>query len=348
MFLLSCSYLPKKDALRSLIRLPRDTTVKLKSRHTADDYNSATYSFRHLTRDDKELTRNNWELIFEGRSDFKDYFGVDMIVDDHSFIYDLGKRNCRQLRRGSNQKKDGEALAWLYGSEVAPSILSPHVKRAQIKVGHCYLTYNVDDRGRVIALFNVSSHVKNQAVWLKNVQVLAKNFFARDALPSPTTRLSGGEGIRLQSRYTSGGSYNSATYSFRHLTRDDKELTRNNWELLFEGRSDFKDYFEVTMVVDDHSFIYDLGKRNCRQLRPGPNQKKDGEALAWLYGSEIAPSNLSPHVKRALVKVGHCYLTYNVDNRARVIALFNVSKHIENQAVWLENIQVLIRNPLEN
>ncbi|MCB0411746.1 MAG: hypothetical protein KDD22_04430 [Bdellovibrionales bacterium] len=147
------------------------------------------------------------------------------------------------------------------------------------------------------------------------------------------------EPVTLESRY-GNGNYETATYSFRYLTRDDLQPVRNNWELLFEGRSDFKDYFTVNMVVDDNSFIYDLGEKSCADISSSnPKDRKD-RPMAWLAYSDADPSELEP-VSKVEVKVGHCYLTYNNDEDGRVIALFHVKDHVQSKSVTIDEIEVL-------
>lgn len=150
--------------------------------------------------------------------------------------------------------------------------------------------------------------------------------------------LSTTEDVTLISRYT-GGDYVSASYSFRFLSQD-INVTRNNWEILFEAREDFEDYFQANTVVDDNSFIYDLGERSCKDIKSAyPEDRKD-RPLSWLAYSDADPSDLSP-TKTALVKIGHCYLTYNNDQDGRVISLFHVKDHVKNKTVTIDEIEVL-------
>lgn len=144
--------------------------------------------------------------------------------------------------------------------------------------------------------------------------------------------------VTLISRYT-GGTYETATYSFKHLSQD-VELTRNNWEILFEAPEDLKDYFQVNMVVDDNSFIYDLGKRSCLDIQseyPGDRKKRP---LVWLAYSDADPSDLEP-MQTVQVQEGHCYLTYNNDEDGRVVALFHVKSHVKSKTVTIDEIEVL-------
>lgn len=145
--------------------------VTLISRYTGGDYITATYSFRHLTRDNVELTRNNWELLFEARADFEDHFAVNMVVDDNSFIYDLGKKSCADIKSAYPQDRKNRPLVWLAYSDADPSDLEP-TREAKVQVGHCYLAYNNDEDGRVVSLFHVQAHEKNKSVTIDEIEVL--------------------------------------------------------------------------------------------------------------------------------------------------------------------------------
>jgi len=147
------------------------------------------------------------------------------------------------------------------------------------------------------------------------------------------------EPVELISRYT-GGDYTTATYSFRHLTRDNVDLTRHNWEILFEAREDFEDFFTVTMVVDDNSFIYDLGNKSCASLKSDYPEARKTRPLTWLAYSEARPSGKTAQ-SHAKVQLGHCYLTFNNDSEGRVIALFRVVAHEKSKRVKIDEIEVL-------
>ena len=162
---------------------------------------------------------------------------------------------------------------------------------------------------------------------------------ANDSLNSAVSQTKSVQEVTLTSRYT-GGDYITATYSFRHLTRDNVNKTFNNWELLFEAREDFADHFDVNTVVDDNSFIYDLGKRNCKDIKSSVPSDRKSRPMVWLAYSDASPNDLEP-TKSALVKKGHCYLTYNSDEDGRVIALFHVKDHKVNKSVTIDQIEVL-------
>lgn len=144
--------------------------------------------------------------------------------------------------------------------------------------------------------------------------------------------------VTLVSRYT-GGDYHTAAYSFRWMTQDEN-TTRNNYEILFEGREDLADTFEVNMVVDDNSLIYDLGERSCQNIKSTYPEERQRRPLVWLGYSEVSPDDLTP-AKSALVKQGHCYLSYNNDEDGRVVTLFHVKSHEKSKSVTLDEIEVL-------
>ena len=144
--------------------------VTLISRYTGGDYVSAGYSLRYLSQD-VNLTRNNWEIFFEARQDFEDYFQVNTVVDDNSYIYDLGEKSCNDIKSSYPEDRKKRPLVWLAYSEASPSDLAP-TRTAKVQIGHCYLTYNNDEDGRVVSLFHVKSHEKSKSVTIDEIEVL--------------------------------------------------------------------------------------------------------------------------------------------------------------------------------
>ena len=90
------------------------------------------------------------------------------------------------------------------------------------------------------------------------------------------------EDVMMISRYNYGSYETTATYSFRKMTHD-VNLTRNNWDVLFEAREDFKDYFRANTVTDDQSSIYDLGPRceGAVQKLTGNEPSMDNATVNW-------------------------------------------------------------------
>jgi hypothetical protein len=104
--------------------------------------------------------------------------------------------------------------------------------------------------------------------------------------------------------------YEKATFSFQHGLRDDpKNVTHNDWDLLF-GNGD--DVFDVTMVVD-RSRIRDLGAIDMDSLETIP----------------ALPAYETPTREKSLpAVVGHVYLVHTKDNNSDLYAIFRVE--------WLE------------
>ena len=132
------------------------TEVTLTSRYTGGNFSTASYSFKFSSQD-INVTKNNMEILFEGREDSKDYFSVSMAVDDDSLIYDLGESSCKEIKTTN------------------PSKLNPAIT-AEVKMGHCYLTVNNDESGRTVTLFRVVEHNKSHSVRINEIEVLEKTF----------------------------------------------------------------------------------------------------------------------------------------------------------------------------
>lgn len=158
------------------------------------------------------------------------------------------------------------------------------------------------------------------------VAILAK----ADVVPSEVT---------LVSRYNEGN-YNTATFSFRHMTQD-ISVTGNNYEILFEARQDFEDYFRVNMVVDDFSFIADLGEQSCKEIQSSYPEARSRSSLAWLGYTNIDTLTFNGYKHTALVKTNHCYLAFNNDGDGRVVTLFHVKSHVKSKSVVIDEIEVL-------
>lgn len=141
------------------------TEAILTSRYTGGNYLTASYSFKFASQD-ISVTKNNTEIIFEGRKDSKDYFNVRMSADDHSLIFDLGKGSCKNLKRSAA----GLDFLKAKTSKLVPAIA------AEVKVDHCYLTYNTDESGHSITIFHVAEHKKSYSVKINEIKVLEKTF----------------------------------------------------------------------------------------------------------------------------------------------------------------------------
>lgn len=155
------------------------------------------------------------------------------------------------------------------------------------------------------------------------------------------------DSIGLTSRYVDQGDYVTATYSFRHLTRDNIVLTRNNWELLYEGYENGQaDYFRVNTVTDDVSYLFDLGKGKCSSLPshvriPEPDERGENPVAMFYEGNPYKARKHFTGTDLVPVELDHCYLTVNHDTDGDVIAMFHVADHWEYLMVRIDEVQIL-------
>lgn len=98
-------------------------------------------------------------------------------------------------------------------------------------------------------------------------------------------------------------SYELATFSFLRGIRDDpgRELTRNDWDVQLQDRS-----FDVRMVVDDRSAIFDLTAIDVTEI---------GLPLEW---------GLPQPREQAEVHAGHTYVVLSRDDDSDLATLFQV------------------------
>jgi hypothetical protein len=145
--------------------------------------------------------------------------------------------------------------------------------------------------------------------------------------------------VELKSRYDGVGDYETtATYSFRFMTHD-MDITRNNWDLLFEARKDFKeDALEVNTVTDDDSFIWALesGKNGCEKVDPCEIEKK-----RLLAKEKTGTSTRGREASSADVKNGQCYLVVSQDSDGSVTAMFEAKDHVKAISMKIHKIKVL-------
>lgn len=116
---------------------PAVGAIELLDRSHFDDYEAATFSFVHGVRDDPDLalTRNDWDLQLAGGQ-----FSVQMVVDDHSAILDLGP------------------LAPADFATVDPTQLpAPSADTARVIAGHAYFVSTRDDDTDVASVVFVRS-----------------------------------------------------------------------------------------------------------------------------------------------------------------------------------------------
>jgi len=136
--------------------VPSCGQATLKARTTFDDYEAATISFKHATVVDNGQVNNDWDLLFgNDRDPARDLFTVNMVVDDRSFIVDLGP---------------GVSICDV------PSTLDPDPyptgmfgahDNLDVHLGHLYLIRNVDSSTRQLALIEVVGHEINRTATIR-------------------------------------------------------------------------------------------------------------------------------------------------------------------------------------
>lgn len=102
-----------------------------------------------------------------------------------------------------------------------------------------------------------------------------------------------------------GDNYASSAFSFEYASQD-PEVTYNEFDLLYEGN-----YFRVNLVVDDESFIVDLGNLPLTDVPPtvDPDDYPVGQ-----WGEHDA---IQAHID-------HTYFVRSVDGAGRLVAAFRV------------------------
>jgi hypothetical protein len=110
--------------------------ANLTSRRGYDDYASSSFSFEYASQD-ADVTRNEFDLQYAG-----DIFIVNMIVDDASFIVDLGDVPLRDVPR-TVDPADYPVGQW--GEHDA----------IQAQADHTYFVRSIDGAGRLVAAFRV-------------------------------------------------------------------------------------------------------------------------------------------------------------------------------------------------
>lgn len=146
--------------------------------------------------------------------------------------------------------------------------------------------------------------------------------------------------VELKSRFDGVGNYEeTATYNFRFMTHD-VEITRNNWDVLFEARKDFDvDRFEVNTVTDDDSFIFDIksAKGKCEAVDPCEIEKH----LKFVKENLGQKDTRQGDNRAAPVAQGHCYLVASQDRDGSVKVLFEVKEHVKSVSAVIHKIRVL-------
>ena len=145
--------------------------------------------------------------------------------------------------------------------------------------------------------------------------------------------------VELISRYDQRGSYEkTATYSFRFMTHD-VEISRNNWDILFEARDDFKDHFVVNTVTDDDSFIFSLesGGGGCQSV----NRCEVESKLQYAKQETGKGLQASPNFRQANVVNAQCYLVVSQDRSGRIEAIFEAKDWVKSQTVKIHRLEVI-------
>lgn len=148
------------------------------------------------------------------------------------------------------------------------------------------------------------------------------------------------ESVLMISRYGGLGDYETtATYNFRYMTHDTK-ITRNNWDMIFEARSDFaKDMFQANTVTDDDSFIFTLksGSKGCKAVNPCEIE----QGLKLSEEKTGRRKNAINEFDRAEVSVGQCYLLVSQDSSGEINVTFEVKEHVKSASVSIGEIKII-------
>ncbi len=150
--------------------------------------------------------------------------------------------------------------------------------------------------------------------------------------------------VEMKSRYDGVGTYETtATYNFRFMTHD-FQVTRNNWDILFEARKDMRDdYFDVNTVTDDDSFIFELksGEGKCELADPC----EIANNLRYAKENSGQKNTRQGEHRNANVARGRCYLVSSQDRDGSIIVTFEVKEHTKAISTIIHKIKVLPAAP---
>jgi hypothetical protein len=135
--------------------VPERGTSTLVARTTYDDYQGATLSIEHGVVSDDGRVKNDWDLLFgNDQEQTRDYFSVNMVTDDRSFIVDLGDISLEHVPETLNP------------ADYAPG---PHGEHDELTVrrGHVYVIRTVDSDTVQYAAVKVLAHELNQSVTVR-------------------------------------------------------------------------------------------------------------------------------------------------------------------------------------
>jgi hypothetical protein len=150
--------------------------------------------------------------------------------------------------------------------------------------------------------------------------------------------------VEMKSRYDGVGTYETtATYNFRFMTHD-VEITRNNWDVLFEARKDFRDdRFEVNTVTDDDSFIFEVksGEGKCELADPC----EVASHIRYAKENSGQMDTRQGHHRNAIVAKGRCYLVSSQDRDGSILVAFEVKEHTKAISTVIHKIKVISTAP---
>ena len=130
-------------------------------------------------------------------------------------------------------------------------------------------------------------------------------------------------GVAVLEARTLNDDYEAATISFKYATVVEDGQVNNNWDLLFgNDRDPDIDEFSVNMVVDDESFIVDLGPVTICDV---PSTVDPADYPVGYYGEHDYVG----------VEKGHLYVVRNVDGLTRQYAAVRVLEHDLNRSVTI-------------
>jgi hypothetical protein len=112
-----------------------------------DNYEAATFSFEHAAQWDDGQVLNDWDLLFSNDYDpWIDWFVVNMVVDDASFIVDIGPVSVCEV-------------PLVVDPDVFPAGAYGGHDNVQVLMGHTYVVRTIDSSTRQIAAFTVIDYV---------------------------------------------------------------------------------------------------------------------------------------------------------------------------------------------
>lgn len=113
------------------------------------------------------------------------------------------------------------------------------------------------------------------------------------------------------------------------------EQSNNDWDLLFGNNkgNDQVDLFQVNTVVDDRSFIVDLGELPFREA-PATIDPLTIPPQTMVNMGDVAKDDVRQRDYVPVVE-GHVYWVRTADDDSRLITLVGVQKHVRGQSVTL-------------